>query len=182
MKKNIERIKSQYRFPTYPFFDFLLVFLSSILVFMLGQFNSIIIPILCTTIVASYVICLGNGRISMNIEDCRFTIFYETIKYKFFIYNTCTSDFPLKMSKVDYIYQIIGLILLPIGWLLSGVCILMNYLFSLEEKWSELIRTPLSITIFIYSMIIVVLASIFRLFFSIYEESWCKKSKTKKRT
>jgi len=70
-------------------------------------------------VASGWILMLGNGRLSMNIDECKHTTNISNYKYKYLIVVTSAKDNVL--SSVDFWYQIVGYILIPIGLILSTI-------------------------------------------------------------
>ncbi|XFA99451.1 hypothetical protein ACAG96_02440 [Candidatus Izemoplasma sp. B36] len=132
--------------------------------------SSYLLPFLYCYSVAGYIINLGSGRLGQNVDECKYTVSISSLKFKKMIHVSTDSTL---MSKVDYIFQISGYLLLLLGTLFSIIIIAIVKYHNLIVEWNSL-DNKFFIVILIYLFTIVVLGTLIRVAFRFYETKWCK--------
>jgi hypothetical protein len=79
------------------------------------------------------------------------------------------------ISKVDYCFQLIGYLMIPIGILLSIVVLYLQKTSNIDSNWLSFdnIYTTLFL---LYVFSVVVIGTVLRIYFLIYEALWYKKN------
>lgn len=134
---------------------------------------SIALSFLYPLVSAGWIITLGNGRISMNITECKNTTDISAMKYKHFIVVTSAENSIL--SSVDFWFQIGGYLLIIFGIILSSFMLLLQHLYEIESNWMSFDNIYTSIII-IYMISICFLGTILRIYFLVRDYVWYKKN------
>ena len=134
------------------------------------------LPFLYSVASAGWLITLGNGRLSINIERCKNVVDISSKKWKSWFVITSAKEYCL--SKVDYYFQFIGYLMIPIGVMLSIVVIYLQKTSNIDSNWLSF--DNIYTTIFLlYIFLLVVIATILRIYFLIYDALWYKKNENK---
>jgi hypothetical protein len=121
---------------------------------------------------AGWILTLGNGRLSMNIKECKLTVDISKMKYKSFI--VVTSAEHSKLSVVDYYYQISGYLLIIFGIMLSSSMLILQKLNNIISDWISFDNTYTSI-ILIYTISICFLGTVLRVYYLVIDYLWYKR-------
>lgn len=151
---------------------FIIPLIALVYIYRVEQYT-FLIPYLYTTSTAGFILNLGNGRISINLNECKYIIDLSNIKFKKYVYMTSSSD--TRLSKIDYYYQIFGYMLLIVGVLFSTVLTILAKRQNMHEFWNELDST-FSKFLFGYVIVIATFGLLIRFSVYVYENYWYKKS------
>ena len=127
-------------------------------------------------VAAGWIMILGNGRLSLNIDECKRIIDISKLKYRFIIHVTSAKSNVL--SKVDFWYQILGYVLIPIGLILSTVVFLLQQNRGIDINWISFSNIYSSVLI-IYLIFIFVSGTLIRIIFLIIDSVWYKNNRRK---
>ncbi|MBI9009340.1 MAG: hypothetical protein JEZ05_04845 [Tenericutes bacterium] len=134
--------------------------------------TSILIPYLFCIILSGFVINLGNTWMSSNVETCIFKVSVKDIKNKSFIYNTSEGPY---MSKVDYIFQKIGYILILISIFYFTILVIISRKNSIIVLWTSMSDVYSSL-LMIYLLFVAIFSALIRISLYLYEKYFCKNS------
>jgi hypothetical protein len=139
-----------------------------------NNIHNIFLCFIYPLVVAGWILMLGNGKLAMNIDECKYITRISHSKFKKIIYITSSKDEVL--STVDYWYQISGYFSIVLGLLLSTIVFLLQKKAGISSNWMSLSDIYTSIII-IYSLAIVLLSTGIRVYFYIIELKWYKKNR-----
>ncbi len=139
------------------------------------QYNpaNILIPYLYCFSAAGWIINLGNGRLAMNIDECKYRVSLSDIKLRKIIHITSG---PKEMSKIDYVYQVLGFALVLVGIIFSSIIIIISKVNDVTVIWYT-IESPYYLVLLIYVLFIAIIGTIIRVVFYYKEYIWYKRKK-----
>lgn len=127
-------------------------------------------------IAASWVITMGNGRLSNNVEEIENIRDISSYKYKKFIHMPAHKEI---IATIDFYCQVIGYVMIPFGLVLSIVIFFISNVSVSGADWSSF-TNPYHIALISYLSFVFVASIIIRSFIYYKDHKWYKnKNKNK---